>query len=82
MRFAFTHNKSERESTLYKETRIKVLNQSDESWDHVNTCDVKFDIDGRVHVLLYSFRRIKKGEYLYYDYNAGGSSTYPTEEFV
>ena len=52
MRFAFTYNKSEREGTLYKETRIKVLNQSDESWDHVNTCDVKFDIDGRNETFL------------------------------
>ena len=59
-----------------------VNNYSEKSLQKQNVRSAKFDIDGRVHVLLYTFRRIKKGEYLYYDYNAGGSSTYPTEEFV
>lgn len=32
--------------------------------------------------MLYADRNIKKGELLYYDYNAGGFNEYPTEDFV
>ena len=52
MRFAFTYNKSEREGTLYKETRIKMLNRADDSWSHLNTDDVRFDVDGRSESFL------------------------------
>lgn len=48
----------------------------------MNVNSSRYDIDGKVHVLLYSFKTIKKGEILYYDYNAGGSASYPTENFV
>ena len=39
-------------------------------------------IDGTVHILLIAKRNIKKGEILYYDYNAGGYDSYNTEHFV
>lgn len=47
-----------------------------------NVNSSRYDIDGKVHVLLYALKSIKKGEILYYDYNAGGSELYPTENFV
>ncbi len=47
-----------------------------------NVSSIRLDINGSVHVLLYASRKIKKNEVLYYDYNAGGFSGYPTENFV
>jgi hypothetical protein len=47
-----------------------------------NVNSARYDIDGKVHVLLYASKAIKKCEILYYDYNAGGSGTYPTDNFV
>ncbi len=46
-----------------------------------NLNSIRYDIDGTVHVLLYTARSIKKGEVLYYDYNSGGYDGYPTHEF-
>lgn len=40
------------------------------------------DISGHARVLLYAKKKIYKGEYLYYDYNAGGFDDYPTENFI
>lgn len=40
----------------------------------------RFDIDGKVHVILYASRDIRNGEVLYYDYNAW-HDLYPTEHF-
>lgn len=37
---------------------------------------------GQSRVVLYAFKRICKGEILYYDYNEGGFDNYPTEDFV
>ena len=47
-----------------------------------NVYSLRVNIDGSVHILLLSSKRIKKGEILYYDYNAGGYNTYNTEHFV
>ena len=47
-----------------------------------NVFSLRVNIDGSVHVLLITSRKIKKGEILYYDYNAGGYNTYNTEHFV
>ena len=47
-----------------------------------NVLSIRYDIDGQVHVLLYASKTIKKGEVLYYDYNAGSNGTYPTEDFI
>jgi hypothetical protein len=43
---------------------------------------VRYDIDGEARVFLYAKRPIKKGEILYYDYNAGKDFTYNTDYFV
>lgn len=40
------------------------------------------DINGHARVILYAKKKIKKGDLLYYDYNAGGFDEYPTENFV
>ena len=48
----------------------------------LNLNSARYDIDGTVHVILYASRKIKPEEVLYYDYNAGGSSSYPTENFI
>jgi len=47
-----------------------------------NVYSLRADIDGSVHILLLTSKKIKKGEILYYDYNAGGYNTYNTEHFV
>ena len=47
-----------------------------------NVKSIKFEIDGSAHVLLYACKTIKKNETLYYDYNAGGVRSYPTEHFI
>lgn len=62
---------------------ISGINNSDKNArKKQNVNSSRYDIDGKVHVLLYASKTIKKGEILYYDYNAGGSGTYPTENFV
>ncbi|EGR29796.1 SET domain protein [Ichthyophthirius multifiliis] len=47
-----------------------------------NVQSIRINIDGQVKVILFAKRNIKKGELLYYDYNAGGFNDYPTEQFV
>ena len=47
-----------------------------------NVYSFRVNIDGSVHILLLASKRIKKGEILYYDYNAGGYDSYNTEHFV
>jgi len=47
-----------------------------------NVHSIRMSIDGTVHILLIAKRNIKKGEILYYDYNAGGYNQYPTQNFV
>ncbi len=47
-----------------------------------NVNSIRLSIDGSVHILLIAKRNIKKGEILYYDYNAGGYNSYPTQNFV
>ncbi len=48
-----------------------------------NVYSLKVSIDGSMHILLIAGRNIKKGEVLYYDYNAGiNHEGYPTEKFV
>ena len=47
-----------------------------------NVKSIKYNIDGGIHVLLYSSRIIHLGETLYYDYNAGRLKEYDTSNFV
>ena len=47
-----------------------------------NVNSLRLSIDGKVHILLIARRNIKKGEILYYDYNAGGYNQYPTQDFI
>jgi hypothetical protein len=47
-----------------------------------NVASARYVIDGKIHILLYASKKIKKGDILYYDYNAGGYKAYPTEYFV
>ncbi len=58
--------------------KYKVLNKK----KNQNVYSFRVDIDGSVHILLLASKRIKKGEILYYDYNAGGYNSYPTQNFV
>ena len=58
--------------------KYKVLNKK----KNQNVYSFRVDIDGSVHILLLASKRIKKGEILYYDYNAGGYDSYNTEHFV
>jgi hypothetical protein len=47
-----------------------------------NVKSVKYNIEGKVHILLYASRLIKKDETLIYDYNAGKIKEYPTHNFI
>lgn len=47
-----------------------------------NVYSIRLSIDQSVHILLLALKNIKKGEILYYDYNAGGYDEYPTSHFV
>ena len=46
-----------------------------------NVYSLRVNIEGSIHVLLLAKKKIKKGEILYYDYNAGGYNTYNTSNF-
>lgn len=59
-----------------------INNFNDKSIKKQNLQSIRYNIDGEVHVLLYAHKNIKKHEVLYYDYNAGGFNSYPTEHFV
>ena len=59
-----------------------INNNSKSNKKKQNVNSIRLDINGTVHVLLYAGRKIKKNEILYYDYNAGGYSGYPTENFI
>lgn len=61
---------------------ISGINNNSSGRKKQNVSSIRLDIEGSVHVLLYASKKIKKGEVLYYDYNAGGFSGYPTEHFI
>ena len=46
-----------------------------------NVYSLRVKIEGFIHVLLLTKRYIKKGELLYYDYNAWGYNAYNTNSF-
>lgn len=54
---------------------------SKESKKKQNIRSIRCQINGRVTVLLYTKRAVKKGESLLYNYNEA-KDCYPTEEFV
>ena len=59
-----------------------INNKDNKSRKKINVNSARYDIDGKVHILLYASSKIKKGKTLYYDYNAGGYNAYPTEYFI
>ncbi|KAL4505289.1 hypothetical protein ABPG72_016356 [Tetrahymena utriculariae] len=59
-----------------------INNTSKKSMAKQNVHSVRFNINGESRVILYAKKNIKKGELLYYDYNAGGFGEYPTQNFV
>ena len=62
---------------------ISGINNTDpKSKKKINLLSSRYDIDGKIHILLYASRNIKKNETLYYDYNAGGYNAYPTQYFI
>ena len=46
-----------------------------------NVYSLRVKIEGSIHVLLLAKRYIKKGELLYYDYNAGEYNAYNISSF-
>lgn len=49
---------------------------------HQNVRTMRCQVDGQATVLLYTKRKVKKGEVLMYDYNEAGKNLYPTDHFV
>jgi len=43
---------------------------------------MRCQIDNKATVLLYTTRKVKKGEHLRFDYNEAGKDMYPTENFI
>jgi len=58
-----------------------VNNSSKEGLRKLNVRSGRFNINGQCRIVLYANRNIKKGEILYYDYNAGCFGEYPTQGF-
>jgi hypothetical protein len=48
----------------------------------INVASVRMFCKGKPGVFLFTTRKIKKGESLAYDYNAGGLNGYPTDDFM
>eukprot|EP00743_Colponemidia_sp_Colp-15_P006939 GILK01007488.1.p1 GENE.GILK01007488.1~~GILK01007488.1.p1 ORF type:complete len:364 (+),score=60.91 GILK01007488.1:90-1181(+) len=59
-----------------------INNFTKESRKKANLRSARFGVNGRSRVILYANRDIKKGERLYYDYNALIKDQYPTDFFV
>lgn len=59
-----------------------INNTSKKSIAKQNVHSIRFNIDGESRVILYAKKNIKKGDLLYYDYNAGGFGEYPTQDFI
>jgi hypothetical protein len=47
-----------------------------------NLRSMRCQIDNKATVLLYTTRKVKKGEHLRFDYNEAGKDLYPTDYFV
>ena len=47
-----------------------------------NVRSMRCQVDGKATVLLFTKRKIKKGETLLYDYNESGKNMYPTDHFI
>jgi len=47
-----------------------------------NVKSMKCDIDGSIHIILYTTRNVHPGETLYYNYNEGALDEKETKEFV
>ena len=47
-----------------------------------NVRTMRCQVDGKATVLLYTKRKIKRGETLLYDYNEAGKDMYPTSHFI
>ncbi len=58
-----------------------VNNSLKESKKRQNVRSIRCQLDGKVTVLLYTSRSVKKGESLLYNYNEA-KECYPTENFV
>jgi hypothetical protein len=59
-----------------------INNEYSKARKKINIFSARYDIDGKIHILLYASKNIKKNDTLYYDYNAGGYKAYPTEYFI
>jgi len=55
--------------------------ESSERINHPNCHAQMFNIDGSLHVLIYTIRDIKEGETLFYDYNGGMLNEVDTNSF-
>ena len=60
------HNQELKYSVLYKIRKKQ------------NVASMRVEVDNKVRVVIYTLKCIKKGELLYYDYNAGGDDNYDT----
>jgi len=58
-----------------------INNNDKKSKSKENVKSALYNIQGSLHVLLYANRTIKKGEILYYNYNAGSFKEYETDKF-
>ena len=59
-----------------------VNNKSAASMKKANVETIRLSIGGRPTVLLFTRRKVLKGESLAYDYNAGGLDKFPTGDFL
>lgn len=57
-------------------------NQQGSKRNHQNVRTIRCQVGGKATVLLYTNRKVKKGEELRYDYNEAGYNWYNTSYFV
>jgi hypothetical protein len=60
---------------------INGINNSTKSHVKMNVKSMAFQLEGKIHVVLYARRKINKGEELMYNYNAGRLNEYDTSKF-
>jgi SET domain-containing protein len=63
-------------------SKKKKTNVSKEKINLPNCTSQKFNINGGLHVVIYTIKDIKEGEILFYDYNAGHLDEIVTNDFV
>jgi hypothetical protein len=74
---------TEKVKKLKRSSKHKQGRSTDEEPINLPNCQSqKFNVDGGLHVIIYTLRDISVGETLFYDYNAGGLDEVNTGDYI